>query len=144
MWKCPVCDQENNVATVCPTCGYDRTCDYERYPTAFTVTTAKPTRTLRQEWQAKQGPALPELVAEWFDAPQDDASAAERCFRSIYPDTMGGDALWQEQLEWTRSAENVNADMMMYPDENGKLMLLSPIGSLAGASYYEHSYPFAA
>ena len=57
---------------------------------------------------------------------------------------MGDDALWQEQLEWTRSAENVNADMMMYPDENGKLMLLSPIGSLAGASYYEHSYPFAA
>lgn len=71
------------------------------------------------------------------------ADAAERCFRSIYPDTMGGDALWQEQLEWTRSAENVNDDMMMYPDENGKLMLLSPIGSLAGASYYEHSYPFA-
>ena len=56
MWKCPVCDQENNAATVCPTCGYDRTCDYERYPTAFTVTTAKPTRTLRQEWQAKQNP----------------------------------------------------------------------------------------
>ena len=71
------------------------------------------------------------------------ADAAERCFRSVYPDTMGDDALWQEQLEWTRSAENVNADMMMYPDENGKLMLLSPIGSLAGASYYEHSYPFA-
>lgn len=71
------------------------------------------------------------------------ADAAERCFRSIYPDTMGDDALWQEQLEWTRSAENVNADMMMYPDENGKLMLLSPIGSLVGASYYEHSYPFA-
>ena len=56
MWKCPVCDQENNAATVCPTCGYDRTCDYERYPTAFTVTTAKPTRTLRHQWQAKQNP----------------------------------------------------------------------------------------
>ena len=56
MWKCPVCDQENNAATVCPTCGYDRTCDYERYPTAFTVTTAKPTRTLRRQWQAKQNP----------------------------------------------------------------------------------------
>ena len=82
MWKCPVCDRENTAA-VCPQCGYDRTCDYERYPTAFTVTTAKPTRTLRQEWQAKQGPALPELVAEWFDAPQDDASAAERCFRRL-------------------------------------------------------------
>ena len=55
MWKCPVCDQENTAATVCPTCGYDRTCDYERYPTAFAVTTAKPTRTLRRQWQAKQG-----------------------------------------------------------------------------------------
>ena len=45
MWKCPVCDKENNAATVCPTCGYDQTCDYERYPTAFAVTTATPTRT---------------------------------------------------------------------------------------------------
>ena len=55
MWKCPVCDQEN-AATVCPTCGYDRTCDYERYPTAFAVTAAKPTHTLRRQWQAKQEP----------------------------------------------------------------------------------------
>ena len=57
MWKCPVCDQENN-ATVCPRCGYDRTCDYERYPTAFTVTTATPTRTLRRQWQEKQNPPV--------------------------------------------------------------------------------------
>ena len=58
MWKCPVCDQENNAATVCPRCGYDRTCDYERYPTAFAVTTATPTRTLRRAWQAKQNPPV--------------------------------------------------------------------------------------
>ena len=58
MWKCPVCDQENTVATVCPACGYDRTCDYERYPTAFAVTTAKPTHTLRREWQKKQNPPV--------------------------------------------------------------------------------------
>ena len=57
MWKCPVCDQENN-ATVCPTCGYDRTCDYERYPTAFTVKRAPPTRTLRRQWQEKQNPPV--------------------------------------------------------------------------------------
>ena len=88
MWKCPVCDKEDNAATVCPTCGYERTCDYERYPTAFTVKGAKSTRALRREWQEKQGPALPELVAEWFDAPQDDASAAERCFRRL---ADGGD-----------------------------------------------------
>ena len=58
MWKCPVCDQENNAATVCPTCGYDRTCDYERYPTAFTVKRATPTHTLRRQWQAKQNPPV--------------------------------------------------------------------------------------
>ena len=97
MWKCPVCDKENNAEMVCPTCGYDRTCDYEQYPTVFAVTTATPTRTLRRQWQAKQGPGLIELVMRWFDAPQ-DLTAAERCFRSSYPDTMGDDALWQEQL----------------------------------------------
>ena len=58
MWKCPVCDQENTAATVCPACGYDRTCDYEQYPTAFAVTAAKPTHTLRRQWQAKQGSAV--------------------------------------------------------------------------------------
>ena len=54
MWKCPVCDQENTAATVCPACGYDRTCDYEQHPTAFAVTTAKPTATLRRQWQEVQ------------------------------------------------------------------------------------------
>ena len=58
MWKCPVCDQENNAATVCPACGYDRTCDYERYPTAFAVKRATPTRTLRRQWQEKQNPPV--------------------------------------------------------------------------------------
>ncbi len=58
MWKCPVCDQENTAATVCPRCGYDRTCDYERYPTAFAVTTATPTHALRRQWQAKQNPPV--------------------------------------------------------------------------------------
>ena len=54
MWKCPVCDQENTAATVCPACGYDRTCDYEQHPTAFAVTNAKPTHTLRREWREMQ------------------------------------------------------------------------------------------
>ena len=86
MWKCPVCDQENTAA-VCPQCGYDQTCDYEQYPTAFAVTTAAPTHTLRRQWQAKQGPGLMELVMQWFDAPQ-DLTAAERCFRRL---ADGGD-----------------------------------------------------
>ena len=54
MWKCPVCDQENTATAVCPACGYDRTCDYEQYPTAFAVTTAKPTATLRRQWREVQ------------------------------------------------------------------------------------------
>ena len=58
MWKCPVCDQENTIAAVCPTCGYDRTCDYERYPTVFAVAGAKSTRALRREWQEKQNPPV--------------------------------------------------------------------------------------
>ena len=85
MWKCPVCDQENN-ATVCPNCGYDRTCDYEQYPTAFAVTTATPTHILRRQWQAKQGPALLELVAEWYTDPE--STAARQGFRRL---AEGGD-----------------------------------------------------
>ena len=54
MWKCPVCDQENTATAVCPACGYDRTCDYEQYPTAFTVKHATPTHTLRREWREMQ------------------------------------------------------------------------------------------
>ena len=88
MWKCPVCDQKNN-ATVCPRCGYDQTCDYEQYPTAFAVTTATPTRTLRRRWQAKQGPALADLIADWFvESRKDGEDAAERCFRRL---AEGGD-----------------------------------------------------
>ena len=89
MWKCPVCDQENNAATVCPACGYDLTCDYEQYPTAFAVTAATPTRTLRRQWQAKQGPALADLIADWFvESRKDGEDAAERYFRRL---AEGGD-----------------------------------------------------
>lgn len=83
MWKCPVCDQENNAATVCPTCGFDGSCDYEHYPTVFAVAGAKSTRALRREWEQKQGPGLDQLLMEWFigSHQKKDATAAERCFR---------------------------------------------------------------
>ena len=83
MWKCPVCDRENTIAAVCPTCGYDRTCDYEHYPTVFAVTGAKSTRALRREWEQKQGPGMDQLLMEWFigSHQKKDATAAERCFR---------------------------------------------------------------
>ena len=58
MWKCPVCETEYDEVTVCPKCGFDGSCDYEHYPTVFAVAGAKSTRTLRQEWEQKQGPPV--------------------------------------------------------------------------------------
>ena len=58
MWKCPVCEMECDALTVCPKCGFDGSCDYERYPTAFTVRNAKSTRALRREWEQKQAPRV--------------------------------------------------------------------------------------
>ena len=83
MWKCPVCETEYDALTVCPACGYDRTCDYEQYPTAFAVAGAKSTRALRREWEQKQGPGMEQLLMEWFigSHQKKDATAAERCFR---------------------------------------------------------------
>ena len=40
MWKCPVCETEYGDVTVCPKCGFDGSCDYERYPTAFRTVNA--------------------------------------------------------------------------------------------------------
>ena len=114
MWKCPVCDQENTVATVCPACGYDRTCDYEQYPTA------KPTATLRRQWQAKQGPALADLIADWYDAPQDPA-AAEHCFRRL---ADGGDPAAQYWLSIAyaqgRGAEKDEAQALKWFDQSAQ------------------------
>lgn len=33
MGQCPVCKAENGDRPVCPVCGFDTTCDYERFPT---------------------------------------------------------------------------------------------------------------
>ena len=83
MWKCPVCETEYGDVTVCPRCGFDGSCDYEQYPTAFAVAGAKSTRALRREWEQKQGPGLEQLLMEWFigSHQKKDATAAERCFR---------------------------------------------------------------
>ena len=83
MWKCPVCETEYDALTACPKCGFDGSCDYEHYPTAFAVTGAKSTRALRREWEQKQGPGLDQLLMEWFigSHQKKDATTAERCFR---------------------------------------------------------------
>ena len=83
MWKCPVCETEYGDVTACPRCGFDGSCDYEHYPTAFAVAGTKSTRALRREWEQKQGPGLDQLLMEWFigSHQKKDATAAERCFR---------------------------------------------------------------
>ena len=58
MWKCPVCETEYGDVTVCPKCGFDGSCDYEHYPTLFTVAGAKSTHALRREWEQKQAPRV--------------------------------------------------------------------------------------
>ena len=121
MWKCPVCDQENNAATVCPTCGFDGSCDYEHYPTPFAVAGAKSTRALRREWEQKQGPGLDQLLMEWFigSHQKKDATAAERCFRekaeagdaaaqwwlgASYQYGVGAEKNHRQALQWYRLA----------------------------------------
>ena len=83
MWKCPVCETEYDALTACPRCGFDGSCDYEHYPTPFTVAGAKSTRALRREWEQKQDPGMEQLLMEWFigSHQKKDATAAERCFR---------------------------------------------------------------
>ena len=83
MWKCPVCETEYDEVTACPKCGFDGSCDYEHYPTAFAVAGAKSTRALRREWEQKQGPGMEQLLVEWFigSHQKKDATVAERCFR---------------------------------------------------------------
>ena len=51
------------------------------------------------------------------------------------------DSAAAEQREFSASDENINTDMRMFLDEDGRLMLISAIGSLAGASSYEEIYP---
>ena len=71
------------------------------------------------------------------------AKGAEAFYRSYYPEeTMGGESLYQEELDFTVSPENINFDMMMFPSKDGKLMLLSKIGSLIGSCYYEQIYEY--
>lgn len=55
--KCPVCDKENQ-SMLCPSCGFDCSRDYERYPT-FGPLWIQSASGLRRQWQERGRPDLP-------------------------------------------------------------------------------------
>ena len=73
-------------------------------------------------------------------------SAAESMFRSMFDSVPEEDRAgmgYDERLAWTVSDENINMDLLIFPDSAGDLTVIAPIGSLAGADwYYRYLYPF--
>ena len=65
-------------------------------------------------------------------------------FRESFPvelrESIGAE-IYDELLEKTVSDESISMDMMMFPGEDGSLMLISYIASFAGAEAYQHIYP---
>ena len=120
MWKCPVCETEYGDVTVCPKCGFDGSCDYERYPTAFTVRNAKSTRALRREWEQKQAPRVDggNINREIVITPE---QAAQGC--RITAGYFGG-----KRVEVTIPANWKDGGLLRcaeqgYPGKNGDLIL---------------------
>jgi hypothetical protein len=81
---------------------------------------------------------------EFLDAMGEAAEVFYQDFYREIPEEERENFGYNQQLAWTLSDENLNLDLMMYLDEKGALAVITPIGSLAGASWYYHVlYPFA-
>lgn len=65
--------------------------------------------------------------------------AADAKFDAQYGAIAGGDMdeFLTERRDWTLSDENINIDVRTYADGAGKLHVVLPIGSIAGADSYE-------
>ena len=65
--------------------------------------------------------------------------AAADTFDNQYKDISGSDfdEFLTERRDWTLSDENINMDAPAYVDAAGKLHVVLPIGSIAGADSYE-------
>ena len=65
--------------------------------------------------------------------------AAADTFDNQYKDISGSDfdEFLTERRDWTLSDENINVDAPAYVDAAGKLHVVLPIGSIAGADSYE-------
>ena len=66
--------------------------------------------------------------------------AAAAKFDTQYGEMVDGDTneFLTERRDWTLSDENVNMDVPAYADGAGKLHVVLPIGSVAGADSYKH------
>lgn len=69
--------------------------------------------------------------------------AAAAKFGTQYGAIAGGDTdeFLTERRDWTLSDENINMDVRTYADGDGKLHVVLPIGSIAGADSYEQVLP---
>ena len=60
-------------------------------------------------------------------------------FKDMYGKVYAGDdEFYRDRYDFTVSDECCNIDIPMYVGENGNMFVVAKIGSLAGASYYEH------
>lgn len=67
-------------------------------------------------------------------------AAAAECFGKQYADASSDDSFKEAVVErraWTLSDDNINMDVPAYADAAGKLYVILPIGSIAGADAYE-------
>lgn len=67
-------------------------------------------------------------------------AAAAECFGKQYADASLDDSFKEAVVErraWTLSDDNINMDVPAYADAAGKLYVILPIGSIAGADAYE-------
>ena len=111
------------------TCAWDN--DMNQY-SVYLYDTANGTRLTTAELLAQMGVDETAFLAAVRQA------AAER-FDGNYAGITGDfDDSLAERRAWTLSDDNINIDVMVaYPDENGQLHVVLPIGSIAGADAYE-------
>ena len=121
--------QYGDILSLVMTCAWDN--DMNQY-SVYLYDTANGTRLTTAELLAQMGVDETAFLAAVRQA------AAER-FDGNYAGITGdfGDFL-AERRAWTLSDDNINIDVMVaYPDENGQLHVVLPIGSIAGADAYE-------
>lgn len=121
--------QYGDILSLVMTCAWDN--DMNQY-SVYLYDTANGTRLTTAELLAQMGVDETAFLAAVRQA------AAER-FDGNYAGITGDfDDFLAERRAWTLSDDNINIDVMVaYPDENGQLHVVLPIGSIAGADAYE-------